>query len=883
MKTVKTIATTFLFIINSFITIAQISVDIYQNTESGNTGDLLTPEIMNASSYGGCGEVKATWDFRYAYLNHMWVSDQNSRQIPGEIIVDGVNRNTGGNHSWRFRNREENHYVQAKFGTNQWGAPYHNRMTIACYFTTDQTEQVSNSHDNIEVGGNQSFGVLQTIGKSGSSLLYLSAHSCTEGWVTTVSPTEIQIESGKTYWVNLHYDGIAGKVKVAVFDPDNDYKQVGKTATAQSITSSSARSSVNFGRCSPHGNWPDNETYTYLDHIIIDFTNASFPLIPGISTDVSTYWVSPDGQASWQDAENDTPLEGTNCCNLNTANANAQNGNLIYLRSGTYTGQTIEPDNSGISDYSRITYSNYNDEVVNIEESYGINIVKQSYITVNGINFNNMRRFLSIYAGSYNIIRYCNFDGRHYESGAWQGGHISYSYNDNPGERVNSTYNRIHNCSFYRWVYGNYDQHRGALLDIGASSPSSTDGSGYNLFEDNIFAYGGHHTLGVYSKYNVIRNNYFHNETNSGNWNFEGYRATLTEGPSAGSCLWEGNRIGPSGASGLSLRSSDNIVRLNTFHDGGIQVVANIAAVDDANNNYIYNNSNYHNGYNGGYSGFMGGMYFSSWGGESPLENIVKNNIFYDNANGAISYDGQVEPQIIENNWGQDDVDPGYLNLSNNLTDNPNLPDFHLKEDSPCIDAGAYLTTITETDGSGTEFTVEDARYFMDGWGIIEGDKIQLHGQSETAIITNVDYNNNIISIDKELTWTQNLGISLAYVSSAPDIGAYEYGESSENPEPVPEVIPDTSFQISNIYPNPLNTETRIAYNIQESGYYKINIYNFHGQLVKTLLNEEQQAGFHEVFWKGDNNSRGYVSNGVYYLKIISERSYKFAKIVVMR
>ena len=38
-------------------------------------------------------------------------------------------------------------------------------------------------------------------------------------------------------------------------------------------------------------------------------------------------------------------------------------------------------------------------------------------------------------------------------------------------------------------------------------------------------------------------------------------------------------------------------------------------------------------------------------------------------------------------------------------------------KDSPCIDAGGPLTTITSTSGSGTTFEVANANYFIDGWG----------------------------------------------------------------------------------------------------------------------------------------------------------------------
>ena len=508
---------------------------------------------------------------------------------------------------------------------------------------------------------------------------------------------------------------------------------------------------------------------------------ASVSVAPAeLSAAGEPYWVSPDGQAAWTACRGTLPMNGASACALSTANTNAVAGDTIYLRGGTYANQEIRPSNSGTSDSNRIVYTSYNQENVTIRDSaYGIYIYKKSYITVNGINFYNLRRFMRIYAGHNNTISYCNFDTRSAQSGDWVGALIADDYNDSTPASENSTYNWVHHCTFYRWVYGSYAEHRGGLLDIGSWEESPVDESYYNLIEDNLFAYGGHHTLGVYSKYNVIRNNYFHNETNPANWAYEGYRDSITEGPSGGYNLYQGNRFGFSGASGLALRTPYNLLRFNLFYhsdSGGLQVVSSAAGQDHADYNRIYRNTFYHNGHQESDPGFQGGIYFANWSGQSPVGNIVKGNVFYNNKNGAVTYEGVVNPQVVEDNWDQNSVDPKFVDPSGSDPNNPNLPDLHLQADSPCIDAGAYPTWITSASGSGTQFQVADARYFMDGWGIpgVQGDEIQLAG-GQRGRIKDVDYGTNLITVDRLLTWTQNQGISLAYEGAAPDLGAYEF------------------------------------------------------------------------------------------------------------
>jgi len=477
------------------------------------------------------------------------------------------------------------------------------------------------------------------------------------------------------------------------------------------------------------------------------------------------FWVDDDGaQTTWTECESAAPLSGAAACTLDTANASAAAGHTVNLREGTYSGQTIQPAQSGTAEDARIIFTGYAGENVMFSDSSdGIYLEGISFVTVNGISFENMQGFVYIYSGNHNTISNCNFDLGIY--GDWAGGRISQT----------SQYNWIHHCRFTRWAGEAYDGHRGSLLDIGDNFETGDD-SFYNLIEDNLFAYGGHHTLGVYAFYNVIRNNYIHNES----WDWEGYRGAITEGPAAGRCLYEGNRFAYAfAASGFALRSWKNIVRFNAFYhngEGGLQVVK-LADSAQADYNHIYNNVFYNNGQQSDYMGFAGGIYFADWGEGDPTGNVVKNNIPLSNRNGLISTDAVDDPQVVENNWNDNSLDPGFVNLAGDDPTDPSLPDFHLAAGSPAIDAGTWLTTITSPDGTADSFTVADADYFMDGWGIIEGDAIQLDGQTETANITSVDYDTLTITVDRPLTFVTGQGVALVYNGAAPDLGMYEFSD----------------------------------------------------------------------------------------------------------
>ena len=71
-------------------------------------------------------------------------------------------------------------------------------------------------------------------------------------------------------------------------------------------------------------------------------------------------------------------------------------------------------------------------------------------------------------------------------------------------------------------------------------------------------------------------------------------------------------------------------------------------------------------------------------------------------------------------------------------------------------------------------------------------------------------------------------------------------------------------YYLSQNYPNPFNSETIIKYGIPNQGFVTLNIYNLTGQLVRTLVNEEREAGKYEIKWNGRNEAGSEVASGVY-------------------
>jgi hypothetical protein len=493
---------------------------------------------------------------------------------------------------------------------------------------------------------------------------------------------------------------------------------------------------------------------------------------------------------------------------INKANNTLAAGDTVYIRAGTYNDATINPVGSGSSESMRITYCNFENEIVTIANAVtydvGLRLDNKSYITVQGINFTGQKRFLYIrYNSHHNIIAYCNFDDAMMTNGAvatWAGSVIS----------GNAQHNWIHHCRFSKYGYYNADDH-GCVLDIG-NEENSADETRYNLIEHNVFFHGGHHVVGVYGKYNVIRNNIFHNEPWSmgttesdrgavlyGNRNlsFSGY------GENGGRNLFEGNRVGYSadpsdnnGASGMALNSSENIVRYNILFNNisaGLSMSVTSSYLQSIVRNKVYSNTFFNNGHNpyDPIDHMSSGIGFGIYSGTLVItDNAFKNNLLFAHTISFGEYNinrpdrkGIIALQVFANNWdGDAQGDPLFVNASASFNDPMNylLPDLHLQNASPCKDKGTYLTTITSPTGSGTSLVVAEAGYFMDGWGItgVTGDMIQIFGGSQRARITSVNYSTHTITVDQTLSWIQGQGLSLTYEGTAPDAGAYEIGQT---------------------------------------------------------------------------------------------------------
>jgi hypothetical protein len=83
--------------------------------------------------------------------------------------------------------------------------------------------------------------------------------------------------------------------------------------------------------------------------------------------------------------------------------------------------------------------------------------------------------------------------------------------------------------------------------------------------------------------------------------------------------------------------------------------------------------------------------------------------------------------------------------------------------------------------------------------------------------------------------------------------------------------------------PNPFSPETRIAFRLERPGRALVRIYGVDGRLVRTLLDEELPAGFHDVFWNGHDEARRRVAPGAYFYKLDAPGIEESRRMVMVR
>ena len=96
---------------------------------------------------------------------------------------------------------------------------------------------------------------------------------------------------------------------------------------------------------------------------------------------------------------------------------------------------------------------------------------------------------------------------------------------------------------------------------------------------------------------------------------------------------------------------------------------------------------------------------------------------------------------------------------------------------------------------------------------------------------------------------------------------------SGDAPRPLPH-----EFDLSQNFPNPFNPSTVIRYAIPVKSHVLLTVHNLLGQLVATVVNGDEDAGFHEVRFEAPG-----LASGVYLYRIEAGKFVQTRKLTLIR
>ncbi|MBI5401888.1 MAG: SBBP repeat-containing protein [Ignavibacteriae bacterium] len=114
------------------------------------------------------------------------------------------------------------------------------------------------------------------------------------------------------------------------------------------------------------------------------------------------------------------------------------------------------------------------------------------------------------------------------------------------------------------------------------------------------------------------------------------------------------------------------------------------------------------------------------------------------------------------------------------------------------------------------------------------------------------------------------------YVAGGPWYTAIKYNQPTGIRQ-ISNELPNT-FHLEQNYPNPFNSSTIIRFQIKDSRFITLKVYDIMGREIETLVNERQKPGEYEVSFDADK-----LSSGIYFCKLIAGEYSETKKMILLK
>lgn len=102
--------------------------------------------------------------------------------------------------------------------------------------------------------------------------------------------------------------------------------------------------------------------------------------------------------------------------------------------------------------------------------------------------------------------------------------------------------------------------------------------------------------------------------------------------------------------------------------------------------------------------------------------------------------------------------------------------------------------------------------------------------------------------------------------------------KTQSQPTSVDDEFEPTKFELYQNFPNPFNPETIIKFDLPESQFVTLKVYDIHGREVKNLINEYYPAGTHTIKFAAAE-----LTSGIYFYKLITPKFSNTKKMILIK
>jgi len=225
---------------------------------------------------------------------------------------------------------------------------------------------------------------------------------------------------------------------------------------------------------------------------------------------------------------------------------------------------------------------------------------------------------------------------------------------------------------------------------------------------------------------------------------------------------------------------------------------------------------------------------------------------------------------------------------------------------SPCIDAGTadidgdgnedisnYFGTAPDMGAyefymavTGLQYTIENASINLD-WDSIENFQYyKLERSTDSLFITGVEtnyleYNNytdNDLEFNTEYFYRVSAFVSDYWTDYSNVISVTLEWVGIADGDEIP-----SGYKVHQNHPNPFNPVTTLRYDLPQDAMVNITIYDMMGRVIKTMVNNQQNAGFKSIQWNATNDEGKPASAGLYLYTIQAGDFRQSKKMVLLK